>query len=86
MRLSGCIRTVFAGGMMVLLTSCAGIAVSSEIVGSTADRVWIKRPFLVEGDSDEIAAEFCAKTDRTAVFESEMAISDAKRIAIYLCQ
>ncbi len=70
--------------IVLILSGC--VSISSEIVGSDNNRVWIRKPIVGDGGADGIAAEYCAKFEKAAVFESEMTISDAKRIAVYICQ
>lgn len=77
--LSACVVVV-----LLFITGC--VSVSSEIVGSDTDHVWVRKPFIGDGSADDLAAEYCARSNRNAVFESELTISDAKRIAVYKCQ
>jgi hypothetical protein len=69
---------------ILAVTGC--VSVSSEIVGSDQDHVWIRKPIVGEGGAVVLAAEYCARFEKTAVFDSELTISDAKRIVVYACQ
>lgn len=69
---------------LLTLTGC--VSVTSEIVGSDNNNIWIRKPIVGDGGADAMAAEYCAKLGKTAVFDSELSISDAKRVAVYACQ
>ena len=69
---------------LLVLTGC--VSVTSEIVGSDSNHVWIRKPIVGDGGADALAAEYCAKLGKTAVFDTELSISDAKRVAVYACQ
>lgn len=80
------LRTLLLVSLLIpgLVGACTNI--SAEVVGTSADRIWIKKPLISEGGAADMAAEHCAESGRTAAFESEMSIADGKRIDIYRCQ
>ena len=77
----------FSAAALIILLTISGCAdISSEIVGSDSDHVWIRKPTIGDGGSDIMADEHCARYNKTAVFETEMTISKGKRINVYACQ
>ena len=54
------------------LTACTNANVTAEIIETSADRIWIKKPIVTGGGAQALAVEFCTETGRTAVLESEL--------------
>lgn len=77
------IRLLVAALSISALAACSGV----EIVGSTADRVWIKSPAFSIADTNGLAQQHCAKLDKTAELETDLSVAQGTdNILVYVCK
>lgn len=80
---TGSFRSLLVVLSVVGVSACSGV----EIVGSTADRVWIKSAAFSVGSTNGLAQEHCGKLGKTAELESDMSVAQGSdNILVYVCK
>ena len=70
---------------LLLVGGCA----SSRILGGDAAAVWIRSPLLGWDDSDEVAAAYCGRFGKRAVYDVSLKIGDSTGLnptKVYKCR
>jgi len=80
----GC-RVLFALAFVLALGACG----SADVIGGDADGVWVREAMIGDGDPDEVAAAYCARWGKKAVYERTLQIRDHMEVRptwVYACR
>ena len=72
----------------VVLATIGGCS-PAQVIGGDHNVVWVREAMFGSGDPDELAAEYCARWGKKAVFESTLKLRDHIEIRptwVYACR